>query len=250
MKNIVWFSCGASSAVMGAIVCKQIPDCNIVYCRVEDEHKDNLRFLADVEKWIGKDIEIIKSKKYLSVDDVIEKDKYFRSPNGAPCTRHLKVEVRLDYADVNDSHYWGFTVEEKSRIEKWDLRNPKIINYYPLQKYNINKDMCLGIIDKAGIELPEMYKQGFEHNNCIGCVKSASPKYWNMIRKYYPEVFWKRNEQSKKLKFKPIKKTINKELIYLFLDELDENDFTETDVDISCDIGCESVYADFKFNKL
>jgi hypothetical protein len=41
---------------------------------------------------------------------------------------------------------------------------------------------------KAGIEIPAMYKMGYNNNNCIGCVKGGMG-YWNKIRKDFPEVF-------------------------------------------------------------
>lgn len=237
MKRIVWFSCGAASAVTARLIAKQT-NCNIVYCMVTDEHKDNLRFLADCEKWIGQNIEIIKSSKYKSVDDVIEKKKYISGIKGAPCTLELKRNVRLEYADVNDVHYWGFTLEEVKRAKDFDKRNTALINHYPLIEYGITKQMCLGIIQEAGIDIPIMYKLGYEHNNCIGCVKSQSPKYWNMIRKDFPEVFKKRCEQSRKLNVRMIK--LNG--VRMFLDELPETATEHNDIDISCDIGCQAVY--------
>ena len=44
------------------------------------------------------------------------------------------------------------------------------------------------MIDRAGIELPAMYKLGYQNNNCIGCVKGGLG-YWNKIRVDFPEQF-------------------------------------------------------------
>ena len=44
------------------------------------------------------------------------------------------------------------------------------------------------MIENAGIELPAMYKLGYQNNNCIGCVKGESG-YWNKIRKDFPDTF-------------------------------------------------------------
>lgn len=46
----------------------------------------------------------------------------------------------------------------------------------------------MGMLWKAGIEIPAMYKMGYNNNNCIGCVKGGMG-YWNKIRKDFPEVF-------------------------------------------------------------
>jgi hypothetical protein len=47
---------------------------------------------------------------------------------------------------------------------------------------------CFGITQAAGIALPKMYLLGFEHNNCLGCVKGGKG-YWNKIRRLFPLVF-------------------------------------------------------------
>lgn len=238
MKHIAWFSCGAPSAVMSRILSKQIPDLYIVYNYIEDEHEDNLRFYRECEEWIGKKFETTKSLKYKNVDDVIEKKKYMSGHAGAPCTMELKRNVRLIYADANDINYWGYTVEEIKRAEGYTLRNSAFINRYPLIEYGIKKQDCLALIKEAGIEIPAMYKLGYDHNNCIGCVKSGSPKYWNMIRRDFPEVFRKRAEQERKLKYRLCK--VKGEPVYL--DELDPNEIEHTDLDISCDLGCQAIY--------
>lgn len=242
MKHIAWFSCGAPSAVMSRLLAKQIPDLHIVYNYVANEHEDNKRFYREVEQWIGKEFETTRSKKFIDVDDVIEKRKYIAGKTGAPCTTELKRNVRLEYADINDINYWGFTLEEQTRAEAYTLRNPAYINRYPLIEYGIRKQDCYAIIAEAGIELPIMYKLGFDHNNCIGCVKSGSAKYWNMIRQYFPEVFEKRAKQEREYNYTFIRKNIKGIKTRIFLDELDPNDTEHTDVDISCDLGCQSIY--------
>jgi hypothetical protein len=238
MKHIAWFSCGAASAVMSRILSKQIPDLHIVYNRVENEHKDNWRFLTDCSNWMGREIEITQSKKFKDVDDVIEKRKYISGHAGAPCTMELKRNVRLAYADINDINYWGFTVEEKKRATNYTGRNPQLINKYPLIEYGIRKADCLALIQEAGIELPIMYKLGYDHNNCIGCVKSGSPKYWNMIRRDFPEVFKKRAEQERKYKYA----LCRVKGVATYLDELNPQEIEHTDIDISCDLGCQMIY--------
>ena len=46
------------------------------------------------------------------------------------------------------------------------------------------------MLQNAGIELPEMYKLGYQHNNCIGCVKSSGAGYWNKIKIDFPERYF------------------------------------------------------------
>ena len=49
-------------------------------------------------------------------------------------------------------------------------------------------DDCLAMIDRAGIELPAMYRLGYRNNNCVGCPKGGLG-YWNKIRRDFPDVF-------------------------------------------------------------
>ncbi len=248
MKHIAWFSCGAPSAVMSRILSKQIPDIHVVYCRVKDEHEDNMRFLKDCEKWIGKEIEIIQSNKFDGVSDVIAKKKYIAGFHGAPCTLELKRNVRLEYADVNDINYWGFTLEESSRLRDYRKNFPLLISEAPLIQYQITEQMCYGIIQESGIELPVMYKLGFKHNNCIGCVKSGSPKYWNMIRKYFPEVFAQRAIEERLYKYALCTKVIDGVKKRIYLDELDPQDIEDNEPTFSCDLGCQIVINDLIIN--
>lgn len=242
MKHISWFSCGAPSAVMSRILSKQIPDLHIVYNYVANEHEDNKRFYRECEEWIGKKFETTKSDKFKDVDDVIAKKKYIAGKNGAPCTMELKRNVRLMYADINDINYWGFTLEEKDRAEIFTIRDSAYINRYPLIEYGIRKQDCKAILAEVGIELPIMYKLGYEHNNCIGCVKSGSAKYWNMIRRDFPEVFKQRAEQEREYNYSFIRKEKNGTKYRVFLDELDPLDIEHNDIDISCDLGCQLIY--------
>jgi 3'-phosphoadenosine 5'-phosphosulfate sulfotransferase (PAPS reductase)/FAD synthetase len=85
VKRIIsWFSCGAASAVATklAIAESDIP-VEVVYCHVAEEHPDNLRFMADCEKWFGQPIKVIQNKKYNgSIYEVFEKRKYIVGVGG------------------------------------------------------------------------------------------------------------------------------------------------------------------------
>ena len=44
------------------------------------------------------------------------------------------------------------------------------------------------MVERAGIELPVMYRLGYDNNNCIGCVKGGEG-YWRAIREDFPAQF-------------------------------------------------------------
>lgn len=219
MRHVVWFSCGAASAVAAKLGIEKYGDgCEVVYCDTSgDEHPDNLRFMADVERWIGREITRIRSDKYSNVDDVIQRVRYMAGIDGARCTVELKKKAREKWQRPDDTHIFGYTVEERERAEQFEDNNPTLLVEWILIDQFVTKRECLNRLAAAGIALPVMYGLGFEHNNCLGCVKATSPGYWNRIRHYFPAVFKKRAEQSRLLGVRLTR--VNDERI--FLDDLD-----------------------------
>jgi len=188
-RVLVWFSCGAASACAAKLILEQYPDAEILYCdTLAFEHPDNRRFIADVEKWMGKEIKILKSEKYQDIFDVFNKTGWLVGVSGARCTQELKRNVREQYQSVGDVHVFGFGVDELARIARFERDNPEIYLMFPLRDAGMNKQACLDMLMQAGIELPAMYKLGYKNNNCIGCVKGGKG-YWNKIRVDFPESF-------------------------------------------------------------
>lgn len=207
----VWFSCGAASAVAAKEIIKDYGKTNtilIVNNPVANEHHDNIRFLKDCEKWFGQKIISATNKNYPSCDirDVFDKRKYISGNTGAPCTMELKREARYQFEKKNkiDWHVLGFTYEEKNRSDKFMKYERGNVIPILIEK-NISKNDCFNIIREAGIELPEIYKLGYPNANCIGCVKSSSPTYWNLVRDTFPDIFKDRAEQSKRIGAKLVK---------------------------------------------
>lgn len=199
-RVIVWFSCGAASAVAAKLAVDKYGDrCIIAYCDLlKNEHSDNARFLRDVETWLQRPVITIRSKKFKSVEAVFRKRRYMSGVKGAPCTTEMKKVPRFDFQEVDDIHVFGLTVEEGDRIANMEAANPELHFDWILRSNFITKQHCLDIVTQAGIRLPKMYELGFDHNNCIGCVKATSPTYWQQIRHHFPDVFKRRATQSRK----------------------------------------------------
>jgi len=191
-RTVSWFSCGAASAVATKLaLAEHDPDQGefvIAYTEVVEEHPDNKRFLKDCEKWFGQDIVILGNDYYKrSIYNVFEAN-YMRTPAGSPCTRALKQRVRKKFEQDTDVQVFGYTVEEENRLVTFSKNNPEV-NVWPiLIEKGVTKGECLGILERVGIELPDLYKLGYDHNNCLGCVKGGMG-YWNKIRVDFPEVF-------------------------------------------------------------
>ncbi len=197
-RRLVWFSCGAASAVLAKLAVEKYGDgCEIVYCdTMATEHPDNARFFADVERWIGRSIRRIRSTEFATIDDVFMRTRYMAGVAGARCTMELKKRPREAMQHYDDVHLFGYTVEEQRRADQFEDQNPALHVEWLLIDQGVGKQDCYARLRDAEIELPAMYRLGFDHNNCLGCVKAASPRYWNAIRKHFPEVFARRARQS------------------------------------------------------
>lgn len=242
-KIVVWFSCGAASAVAAKKTIEKygsICSIYIVNSGIKEEDEDNRRFLSDIEKWLGYPIEIAINPKYpmCSAKEIWAERRYMSGVAGAPCTKVLKKEVRYIWTENNkpDWHVLGFTSDEKKRHRLFVAS--EISNVLPiLIKEKINKGRCFEIIQEAGIELPSIYKQGYPNANCKGCVKASSPTYWNHVRKVDPEIFKDRAEQSRDIGCR----LVNHKGKRLFLDELPEDAKGRSmkNMSFECGVFCE-----------
>lgn len=238
----VWFSCGAASAVAAKKTIEKYGETHeilIVNNPVKEEHEDNRRFLKDVEKWLGHTIIEAKSKEFpsASIVDVFRKRKYMSGVHGAPCTKFLKKQARYEF-EINhniDFHVLGFTIDEIARHERFTKFERE--NVIPvLIDEKLTKTDCFKILEEAGIDLPYVYKIGYPNANCIGCVKSSSPTYWNLVREKNPEVFEERAKQSREIKCRLVKVRGKR----IFLDELPEDAKGGRLKSYECGIFCET----------
>lgn len=239
---VVWFSCGAASAVAAKKTIEKYGETHniiVVNNPVIEEDVDNLRFLKDVEKWLGVEIIEARNKKFpnASIIEVFDKVKYVSGVKGAPCTKQLKKEARYQFEKrVHiDYHVLGFTIDEWERQKRFN--EGERANTIPvLISELITKEDCFKILRKANIELPRIYSLGYPNANCIGCVKATSPTYWNLVRKTFPDVFKQRAEQSRRIGAKLVRVKGKR----IFLDELKSTDKGAKIKSWECGIFCDT----------
>jgi len=239
---VVWFSCGAPSAVAAKRTIEKYGDrCEIIIVNnpVEEEDDDNRRFLKDVSKWLGQEVVLATNKDFPSASavEVWDKRQYMSGIHGAPCTTVIKKEARYQFEKTHNIawHVLGFTLEEKSRHDSFVLSER--INVIPvLIDDEITRNDCFDIIESADIELPLMYKLGYPNANCIGCVKATSPTYWNHVRRVHPEVFKQRAEQSRRIGVKLVRYKGKR----IYLDELPEDAVGRKMKSYECGIFCDT----------
>lgn len=241
MRIVCWFSCGAASAVATKLAIEanrageNLP-LIVARCYVAEEHPDNDRFALDCERWFGVPVTVLMNEKFEgSIYKVFEKERYIAGIHGAPCTRALKKRVREDFQESGDLQVFGYTAEEQDRVDQFIDANADARLWPILVEQGLMHSDCLAMVQRAGIELPAMYKLGYRNNNCIGCVKGGAG-YWNKIRVDFPEAFDRQAEIGRRLGVRLVKVDGQR----VFLDELPTGvgDYPK-EPEIQCGIFCE-----------
>ena len=190
-RFVCHFSCGAASAVATKLILAEQPPNNVVIVNafLKEEHEDNRRFFGECEKWFDHPILTVRNVKYnASVDEVWIRRKFIKRNNFAWCSQHLKREMLATVLLPGDVNVLGFTLEEIDRFDKHSDRYPNEQFRAPLIEHELGKKDCLAMVARAGIELPMMYRLGYDNANCIGCPKGGQA-YWQNIRADFPERF-------------------------------------------------------------
>jgi 3'-phosphoadenosine 5'-phosphosulfate sulfotransferase (PAPS reductase)/FAD synthetase len=190
-RVISWFSCGAASAVATILAAVKYGEIEAVYCRVVEEHEDNLRFLDDFTRVTGIPVKVIVDEQHEgSIYKVFAKRGFIKNQYGAPCTMILKKDMRKSYQRPTDIQVFGYTVEEQDRADRFIDGNNDVNEDFILINNKVSKQDCYKHLTRLGLTLPAMYHLGYSNNNCIGCVKGGMG-YWNKIRKDFPDRFEK-----------------------------------------------------------
>lgn len=212
---VSWFSAGVSSAVATKMVADELD--HIIYIHIDDQHEDTMRFVKDCEQWFQKEITILQSDRFRTVQEVLLAKAFVRSPNGAPCTGELKKAVRKKWESENRffcnfKYVWGMDCNEADRAERIKDEQWEANHVFPLIDFGMTKEQAHGALASAGIKRPAMYDLGYLNNNCLGCVKGGMA-YWNKIRVTHPDVFKKRAIMEREIGGTALKG--------IYLDELD-----------------------------
>jgi 3'-phosphoadenosine 5'-phosphosulfate sulfotransferase (PAPS reductase)/FAD synthetase len=188
VRTVAWFSAGAASAVATKLAIADDPDTIVARCDPGSEHDDNARFADDCAEWFGRPITVLRSTEYVDTWDVWAKRRYIVGVHGAQCTVVLKKRLRQQFEHPDDRQVFGYTAEEQGRVDRFRKANPDVNIWTPLIDHGLTKGDCLAMVERAGLELPAMYRLGYHNANCIGCPHGGMG-YWNKIRQDFPETF-------------------------------------------------------------
>lgn len=243
-RTVIWFSCGAASAVAARITLSENPDAVVAYCETGSEHPDNERFMADCERWFNAPVLRLSNPEYIDTWHVWEDRRFIAGIHGAPCTAALKKQPRVAFQKPGDVHVFGYTSDksDRDRAERFCDNNPELTVRFPLIEKGLDKEACLAMVERAGIALPPLYALGFQNNNCIPCPKATSPNYWAAMRKNFPEQFKRMAKLSRELDVRLTR--IKDERI--FIDEIPKDWPTLNPVAPSCDFLCHLAEQDLR----
>lgn len=152
----------------------------------DGEDEDNYRFLADIERHLG--ITITRLNQHKTVWDVYRKERAFMLVNGltrfAPCSKVLKREpldayVEERYQPDECVIVVGMKWSELARMEKLERAKAPYRVWFPLAEAPYVDDCHIQAeLERAGIAVPRMYLEGFEHANCgRWCVHAGQAHY-------------------------------------------------------------------------
>jgi len=198
MMIVCWWSGGITSAVACRIAIDLfgLDSCRMVMIDTRNEDDDTYRFKKDCEQWYGKEIEVIASDVYPTIEEVWHRFNSLNVATGAICSTHMKRLVRERWQKTNDYDYQVFWFEfekkEFNRALSMKLNHPNSKAIFPLIMMGYDKNACMEIVKDAGIEIPMMYQLGFNNNNCFktGCVQGGIG-YWKKMKVDFPDKFEK-----------------------------------------------------------
>jgi len=172
------------------------------------EHPDLYRFLNDIQSFLGKEI-------YIDTDgrtpEQVFFDEHFLGCNRVPiCSRVLKAERLQKFYKDGDNLIFGIGLEEQHRrqriIAAYQTVYAKTGKFctleFPLIQQEIPRNKIDDWFKQTGIIMPELYRLGFEHNNCSGgCVRQGI-KQWRKLLALLPEVYHERETLEKQFREK------------------------------------------------
>jgi hypothetical protein len=153
------------------------------------EDSDLYRFLRDQERYFGMTLhravdgrtpwEVMKDEGYITM--------HYPGGTVAPCSRILKREIidskiSAQYEPGTYTRVFGYEWSEIDRMEKLKASvHPQPV-WFPLSEPPyVDKCHISNFLESIGIAVPQMYKDGFEHNNCGGeCVKAGQAHWANL----------------------------------------------------------------------
>lgn len=210
MDRIVSLSGGATSAVCAEKVIQRYgtKDITLWFADTLVEDKDLYRFLLDLERRWG--IPIDRHREGRTPLQVAEDEHIIPNQKIAPCTFRLKIDLFTQYlvnAEKPVVVYLGMGWDEKHRMEtprrRYEAFEGVTVDYPSLWE-PVDRRPPFEIIRSWGLAPPQMYAQGYSHNNCGGACVKQGIKDWVRTLHWKPLLYAYYEEWENRMRENPI----------------------------------------------
>lgn len=185
-KYVLSFGAGVNStAMMVFLIQKKFPLDYVLFADTGSERPETYDYLSHVRKYLKKKgipFEVVRVRNGDSLYDRCMRRKVIPSQTWRWCTRDLKIRPIYAFYRSLKSHvfqYVGIDYDEIHRMK--DSKANYVTNIYPLIDYKIGREMCLEIIEKAGLPIP--IKSG-----CYFCPFNNTERWQDLYQKF-PDLY-------------------------------------------------------------
>ena len=198
VRHVLGISGGKDSAALAIYMRDRVPDMEYFFCDTGRELPETYEYLLRLEAVLGKKIERLNSDR--------DFDHWLHVYGGALpsaqmrwCTKNLKIKpLEAWIGDDETLSYVGIRADENR--DGYVSHKPNIKPIFPFKEDGLNKEDILGILEDAGVGLPEYYKWR-TRSGCFFCFFQR--KYeWVRLADEHPDLFAKAMEYEDKTNFK------------------------------------------------
>jgi len=186
-RHILGLSGGKDSSALAVYMRDRVPDMEYVFTDTLKELPETYDFLAKLEAFLGKPIVRLNADRgfdhWLKVYN-----NYLPNARQRWCTRMLKIKPFEDYiGDDNVVSYVGIRADEDR--EGYVSTKPNIRPVFPFKEDGLTRDDIFGILEEAGLGLPEYYKWR-SRSGCYFCFFQRKSE-WVGLKENHPDLFEK-----------------------------------------------------------
>lgn len=211
-KALVFYSGGAGSWAAAKMASEEfgVENTTLLFTDTKIEHPDLYVFLRAGAKKLG--CRLIELADGRTPFEVFRDVRVIGNTRMDPCSRILKRELAEKFINENcDPEYttlvFGIDTFEYHRFDDGNGRGVRpryAAKGWPHAKclgdYGIfTKPFVFSMIADAGLDLPELYRRNFPHNNCGGACVKAGRSQWALLLKEFPETYTKWEEDEEEL---------------------------------------------------
>ena len=166
------------------------------------EDPDTLRFLDDAAADLG--APLVKLRDGRDIWDVFWQKRWLGNTQVAHCSWELKTTPVRQWLEQNAPRVQriiiGIDATEDHRAAGISAKYAPYQAVFPLmERPYLWKPQLLDMLRERGIVPPRMYRLGFAHANCRGCVK-AGQGHWLRLLRVFPDEYAYAEAQEEKLR--------------------------------------------------